>query len=104
MAGVLLDMAISLDGFVGRADETDPGLYDWYFDPPAESKPIIDELVETDRGDRHRPGAFGTADDAAGWDDTPYDVKHFVLTHRPPPAVARPDRSSSSSCRTGCTG
>jgi hypothetical protein len=28
MGGVLLDMAISLDGFVGRVDETDPGLYD----------------------------------------------------------------------------
>lgn len=84
MAGVLLDMAISLDGFVGRADETDPGLYDWYFDPPAESKPIIDELVAQTGAIVIGRGAFGTADDAAGWDDTPYDVKHFVLTHRPP--------------------
>ena len=47
MGGVLLDMAISLDGFVGRVDETDPGLYDWYFDPPAASKPVVEELVDT---------------------------------------------------------
>ena len=84
MAGVLLDMAMSLDGFIGRADETDPGLYDWYFDPPAQSKPVVDELVETTGAIVLGRGAFGTGDDAGGWDDTPYDVTHFVLTHRPP--------------------
>ncbi len=88
MAGVLLDMAISLDGFVGRADETDPGLYDWYFDPPAESKPIIDELIEQTGAIVIGRGAFGTGEDAAGWDDSPYHVKHFVLTHRPPAVPA----------------
>jgi dihydrofolate reductase len=87
MGGVLLDMAISLDGFVGRVDETDPGLYDWYFDPPSASKPVVDELVETTGAIVVGRGAFGTGDDAGGWDDTPYQVKHFVLTHRPPPPV-----------------
>lgn len=84
MAGVLLDMAISLDGFVGRPDEIDPGLYDWYFDPPAASKPVIDELVETTGAIVIGRGAFGTAEDAAGWGETPYDVKHYVITHRQP--------------------
>jgi dihydrofolate reductase len=87
MAGVLLDMAISLDGFIGRADETDPGLYDWYFDPPAASRPVVDELVETTGAIVVGRGAFGTGDDAGGWDDTPYRVPHFVLTHRPPAPV-----------------
>jgi len=90
MGGVLLDMAISLDGFVGRVDETDPGLYDWYFDPPAASKPVVDELVETTGAIVVGRGAFGTGDDAGGWNDTHYQVKHFVLTHRPPPSVAGP--------------
>jgi len=87
---VLLDMAISLDGFVGRADSTDPGLYDWYFDPPAQSKVVIDELVETTGAIVLGRGAFGTAEDAEGWDDSPYQVKHFVITHRPPAKTSGP--------------
>lgn len=84
MADVLLDMAISVDGFIGRTDEIDPGLYDWYFDPPASSMPVIDELVDTTGAIVIGRGAFGTGDDAGGWEETPYDVPHFVLTHRPP--------------------
>ncbi len=44
---VLLDMAISLDGHIGREDRSDPGLYDWYFEPSEASRPVVDELVET---------------------------------------------------------
>ena len=44
MAGVLLDMAISQDGFVGVPGDADPGLYDWYFDPSEASRPVVDEL------------------------------------------------------------
>jgi len=83
MGGVLLDMAISLDGFVGGTDGADVGLYDWYFAPSAASAPIIEELVLTTGAIVIGRGAYGTGDNA-GWDDTPYDVKHFVLTHRPP--------------------
>lgn len=82
---VLLDMAISLDGCIGRPDVSDPGLYDWYFDPSEISRPVVDELVETTGAIVLGRGAFGLGDDAGGWDDTPYAVKHFVVTHRPPP-------------------
>ncbi len=84
MAGVLLDMAISLDGFVGGPEGADVGLYDWYFAPSAASAPIVEELVQTTGAIVIGRGAYGTGEDA-GWDDTPYHVKHFVLTHRPPP-------------------
>ena len=76
MAGVLLDMAMSLDGYIGRKNETDPGLYDWYFDPPAASAPVIHESVNTTGVIVFGAGAFGTGDDAGGWDDTPYRVTH----------------------------
>ncbi len=33
MGNVLLDMAISLDGFVAGPNGEDGGLYDWYFAP-----------------------------------------------------------------------
>ena len=84
MAGVLLDMAISQDGFVGVPGDADPGLYDWYFDPSEASRPVVDELVATTGAIVLGRGAFGTGDDAEGWEDTPYAVPHFVVTHRPP--------------------
>ena len=40
-----MPMAISLDGCVAGPDGEDVGLYDWYFDPPVASAPIVDELV-----------------------------------------------------------
>ena len=81
---VLLDMAISLDGHIGVAGQTDPGLYDWYFDPSPASRPIVDELTEITGAIVLGRGAFGHGDDAGGWDETPYDVRHVVVTHRPP--------------------
>ena len=89
---VLLDMAVSLDGIVGGPDGEDVGLYDWYFDPSPVSRPVIDELVETSGALVLGRGAFGTGDDAGGWDETPYLVPHFVVTHRELPP-APPDRT-----------
>jgi dihydrofolate reductase len=84
LATVLLDMAISQDGFIGVPGEADPGLYDWYLDPSDASRPVVEELVRTTGAIVLGRGAFGTGDDADGWDDTPYAVPHFVVTHRPP--------------------
>jgi dihydrofolate reductase len=88
MTKVLLDMAVSLDGCVASVSGEDVGLYDWYFDPPAASAAVVRELVETTGAIVIGRGAFGTGEDA-GWDDTPYRVRHVVVTHRPPPADAR---------------
>ncbi|TFV86523.1 dihydrofolate reductase [Blastococcus sp. CT_GayMR20] len=91
MAGVLLDMAISLDGLICGPGGADGGLYDWYFDPSDASRPVVAELVATTGSIVIGRGAYGTADDAQGWDETPYDVPHVVVTHRPPrPAPAGP--------------
>jgi dihydrofolate reductase len=90
MAKVLLDMAISIDGFIGGPDGGDVGLYDWYFAPSAASAPVIAELTETTGAIVLGRGAYGT-DDSGGWDDTPYRVKHFVVTHRPP--ASQPERT-----------
>jgi len=45
MAGVLLDMAISLDGLICGPGGADGGLYDWYFDPSDISRPVVEELA-----------------------------------------------------------
>ena len=52
---VLLDMAISLDGHIGRDHRSDPGLYDWYFEPSDISKPVVDEIVDN-TGPGGQPG------------------------------------------------
>ncbi len=92
MPPVLVDMAVSLDGVVGGPEGEDVGLYDWYFDPNPVSKPVVDELVATSGALVIGRGAYGTGDDAGGWDDTPYQVPHFVVTHRELPP-APPDRT-----------
>lgn len=84
MGGVLLDMAISLDGMICGPGGADGGLYDWYFNPSEVSRPVVDELIAQTGAIVIGRGAFGTGDDAGGWDDTPYEVPHFVITHRPP--------------------
>jgi dihydrofolate reductase len=86
---VLLDMAMSLDGRIGRDDGSDAGLYDWYFDPSDISRPVVDELVGTTGAIVIGRGAYDIGNDAEGWDDTPYRVPHFVVTHGPP-ADGRP--------------
>src|SRR4051794_9239736 len=78
MTGVLLDMAISLDGAISGPDGADVGLYDWYFDPTPVSRPVVDELVATTGAIVMGRGVWGE-----GWDESPYDTRHFVITHRP---------------------
>jgi dihydrofolate reductase len=83
----MLDMAISLDGHIGHVDTRDPGLHDWYFQPSDISKPVVDEIVEITGAMVLGHNAFGCGDEAEGWDDSPYQVPHFVVTHRPPAAA-----------------
>jgi dihydrofolate reductase len=47
----------------------------------------VEELIETTGAIVIGRGAFGTGEESEGWDDTPYAVPHFVITHRPPPPV-----------------
>lgn len=84
MAGVLLDMAISLDGLVCGPDGGDGGLHDWYFAPSDASGPVVEEVVATSGALVLGRGAFDLASLAGAWDDNPYAVPHVVVTHRPP--------------------
>ncbi len=83
MTKVILDMAISIDGYIGGPDDADVGLYDWYFEPVGSNREVVEELVAETGAIILGRNAFGTGEDA-GFDDTPYDVPHFVVTHQPP--------------------
>lgn len=91
MGRVVLDMAMSLDGFVAGPAGEDGGLHDWFF-PPSGDRNAVDEKVV-----RESIGTTGailmgrrTYDQGAsvgGFAGTPYRVPHFVLTHDAPEEV-----------------
>jgi dihydrofolate reductase len=84
MGTVLLDMAISLDGFVSGPTGGDDGLHDWYFAPQGNASLVIDELLAGIGAMVLGRRAFGEQPEGF---DTPYKVPHFVLTHTARPTV-----------------
>jgi hypothetical protein len=84
MAKVLLDMAVSLDGFIGGPGGADVGLYDWYFNPSEVSRPVIDELIATTGAIVIGRGVYATGEESGGWDDTP--LRGTTLRDHPSPA------------------
>lgn len=86
MHTVLLDMVMSLDGFVAGPNNEDGGLHDWYFAPSGNAVFVIDELIQSIGAMILGNQVFGNQPD--GW-DTPYKVPHFVLTHTPCKPVER---------------
>lgn len=86
MGKVVLDMAMSLDGFIGGLNDEDVGLYNWYFAPSGSALTIIDELLQTIGAMVIGRRAFGDQQDGF---DTPYKVPHFVLTHEPRAPISR---------------
>lgn len=84
MTKIVLDMSMSLDGYISGPDGEDRGLYDWYFDPnidPA-SLEVKNEGIATFKAIVLGKNSYGE-----GFDETPYDAAHFVLTHEAPKTV-----------------
>jgi dihydrofolate reductase len=84
MGKVVLDMAMSLDGFVSGPGGGDGGLHDWYFAPSDSDTQIMDELFQNIGAMIIGRNVLGDATDGF---ETPYKVPHFVLTHTARPAV-----------------
>jgi dihydrofolate reductase len=84
MGTVVLDMAMSLDGFAAGPNGEDRGLNDWFFSPTGRSREIIEESIASTGAIVMGRRAYGVGDDAEGFSDTPYDAAHFVLTSKPP--------------------
>ena len=84
MGNVILDMAMSLDGFAAGPNGEDCGLNDWFFSPAGRSREIIEESIASTGAIVMGRRTYGVGDDAEGFSDTPYDAAHFVLTSKPP--------------------
>src|SRR3990172_13085009 len=81
---VVLDMAMSLNGFIAGPNDEDSGLHDYFFSPTGETAKVIEESV-------HATGALvmgrRTHDMGAtqgGFVDSPHSVPTIVLSHDVP--------------------
>jgi dihydrofolate reductase len=84
MGTVILDMAMSLDGFAAGPNGEDRGLNDWFFAPTGRSAAVIQESIASTGAIVMGRRTYGVGDDAEGFSETPYDAAHFVLTSKPP--------------------
>jgi dihydrofolate reductase len=89
VAKVLLDMAMSLDGFISGPNDEDHGLHNYFFAPAGPTKEVIEQGFRTTRAliMGRRSYEVGAAHD--GFEDNPYQVPTFILTHRLPEKVAK---------------
>ncbi len=87
MSKVLLDMSMSLDGFVAGPNGEDGGLHDWFFSPAGAE--AVDESVRNTGAILIGRRTYDQGDRLGGFAHSPYAVEHFVLTHGAPERPAR---------------
>jgi dihydrofolate reductase len=87
MGKVLLDMTMSLDGFIAGANDEDEGLHDWFFSPSGGE--AVEESVRNTGAIVIGRRTYDQGDRLDGFADSPYTVEHFVLTHAVPKKVAK---------------
>ncbi|QIN84671.1 dihydrofolate reductase [Rubrobacter tropicus] len=87
MGRVLLDMAMTLDGFVAGPNDEDGGLHDWFFSPAGVE--AVDESVRNTGAILVGRRTYDLGDRMNGFAHSPYRVEHFVLTHDLPERIAR---------------
>ena len=94
MGKVLLDMAMSLDGFVaGPAGEPEGALHEWWFSGASDGPTgeVIEESLSTTGAFLMGRRTYDAGDNADGFVDNLFRVPHFVLTHRAPERAAKGD-------------
>ena len=91
MGKVVLDMSMSLDGFVTGIDDNDSGLHNWYFDPAPEDSELINELINNTGAIVMGKRSYNMGDQFDGYVDNPYKVPHFIITHHLPDEPAKGD-------------
>lgn len=89
MGKVLLDMAMSLDGFIAGPNGEDGGLHDYFFAPAAPTTQIIDEGINNTGAIIMGRRTYEAGAQQDGFADTPYQAVNIVVTHQIPQSVAR---------------
>ncbi len=89
MAKVILDMSMSLDGFVAGPKDEDGGLHDYFFSPSGETTKVIEEGFKFTGAIimGKRSYDIGAAQD--GFANNPYQVPTFILSSKVPKKRAK---------------
>lgn len=88
MRKVVLDMSMSLDGFIAGPNDEDGGLHDYFFSPSGATAEVIEEGLQTTGAIIVGRRAYDIGAQQGGFVDNPYQVPTFVLTHAVPEQVA----------------
>ena len=89
MGKVILDMAVSLDGFVAGPNNEDGGLHNYFFSPAGATGGVIEEGFKTTGAIIMGRRSYNLGAEQAGFEDNPYQVPTFILTHDVPESVAK---------------
>lgn len=89
MGQVILDMSMSLDGYISPENEEDGALHHWYFAANGQNTEIIEESINTSGATIMGRNTYNLGDKFNGFVDTPYRIPHFVVTHHQPEQAAK---------------
>jgi dihydrofolate reductase len=89
MGKVILDMAMSLDGFIAGPNDEDGGLHDYFFSPSGDTTKVIEEGFKTTGVIVMGRRSYDMGAEQEGFVDNPYQVPTFVLTHAVPDRAAK---------------
>lgn len=89
MPKVLLDMAMSLDGFISGPNDEDRGLHHYFFSPSGPTLEVIEEGFKTTGSIIMGRRTYDVGAAQNGFADNPYQVPTFILTHRVPEKVSK---------------
>lgn len=89
MGKVILDMAMSLDGFIAGPNNEDGGLHNYFFSPAGATAGVIEEGFKTTGAIIMGRHSYNLGAEQAGFEDNPYQAPTFILTHHVPESVAK---------------
>jgi dihydrofolate reductase len=89
MGKVILDMSMSLDGFIAGPNDEDGGLHDYFFSPSGDTVQVVEEGIKTTGAIIMGRRSYDLGDQFDGFVNTPYKVPHFVLSHHVPAKPAK---------------
>ena len=89
MGKVIVDMSMSLDGFIAGPNNEDGGLHDYFFSPCGDTAKVVEEGIKTTGAIIMGRRSYDLGDQFDGFVDNPYKVPHFVLSHNIPEKLAK---------------
>jgi dihydrofolate reductase len=88
MGRVILDMALSVDGFISGPHDEDFGLHDYFFSPSHDTARVIEDSINTTGAIIMGRRSYDIGAKQGGFVDDPYQAAQFVLTHQAPQTPA----------------